>query len=79
MKRRFFENGVTRGGKSLKARKVSFQERYRNSEGEWKLTHCLGINDIPKAILVLSKAYEYLVIGDSLVESGNSGKNGCMA
>jgi len=28
---------------------------------EWKTTYSLDINEIPKAILALSKAYEYLV------------------
>lgn len=71
-----FENEISRGGKILKVKKVSFQKRYKNSEGEWKTTYSLDVNEIPKAILVLSKAYEYLVIGNGAGESGNSIEEG---
>ena len=51
-----FENEIVTGGKTIKIKKVSFQKRYKNSDGEWKTTHSLDVNDIPKAILALSKA-----------------------
>lgn len=60
-----FENEINKGGKTGKIKKVSFQKRYKSSDGEWKSTNSLDINEIPKAILVLSKAYEYLVLGES--------------
>jgi len=56
-----FENEVVKGGKTIAIKKVAFQKRYKNANGEWDSTHSLDINDIPKAILVLNKAYEYLV------------------
>jgi len=71
-----FENEISRGGKTLKVKKVSFQKRYKNSGGEWKTTYSLDVNEIPKAILVLSKAYEYLVIRNGAGESGNSIEEG---
>ena len=43
-------------------RPVSFQRRYMDKEGEWQSTNTLRVNDLPKASLVLQKAYEYLVI-----------------
>ena len=60
-----FENEINRGGKTMKIKKVSFQKRYKSMDGEWKSTNSLDINEIPKAILALSKAYEYLVIWES--------------
>jgi hypothetical protein len=60
-----FENEMNRGGKTMKIKKVSFQKRYKSMDGEWKSTNSLDINEIPKAILALSKAYEYLVIWES--------------
>ena len=60
-----FENEVARNGAKVKIKKVSFQKRYKSSEGEWKTTYSLDVNDIPKAILALSKAYEYLVLGNN--------------
>ena len=71
-----FENEIDRGGKTVKVKKVSFQKRYKNSDGEWKTTHSLDINEIPKAIMALSKAYEYLVLGNTAGESENSAENG---
>jgi len=71
-----FENEIDRGGKTVKVKKVSFQKRYKNSDGEWKTTHSLDINEIPKAIMALSKAYEYLVLGNTDGESENSAENG---
>ena len=47
-----------------KIKKTSIQKRYKSSEGDWKATHSLDKNDIPKMILALSKAYEYLTMGD---------------
>ena len=57
-----FENEIKSNGKIVKLKKVAIQKRYKNSEGEWKSTHSLDKNDIPKLILALSKAYEYLTM-----------------
>jgi len=35
--------------------------RYRDKAGQWKGTNRLSLNDLPKAILALQKAYEYLM------------------
>jgi hypothetical protein len=68
-----FENQINAGGKSISVKKVSFQKRYRNADGEWKSTSSLDQNEIPKAILALSKAYEYLVLADGdSVEGGDT-------
>ncbi|MDE2998587.1 MAG: hypothetical protein OXU79_05840 [Gemmatimonadota bacterium] len=55
-----FENEYNRGKESFNVRTVSFQRSYRDKEGEWHRSSSLKVNDIPKAILVLNKAYEYL-------------------
>ena len=47
-------------GKPTKIPSISFQKRYLDN-GEWKSTTSLGLNDLPKAMLVLLKAYEYLL------------------
>ena len=60
-----FENERDVNGKKMTFKKVSFQKRYKDSDGEWKSTQSLDINDIPKALLALSKAYEYLVLGSA--------------
>jgi hypothetical protein len=59
-----FENEINSNGRVVKIKKTSIQKRYKSSEGDWKATHSLDKNDIPKMILALSKAYEYLTMGD---------------
>jgi len=56
-----FENTIVKNGKTLVIPKVVFQVRYKDKEtGEWKSTTSLSVNDIPKAINALQKAYQML-------------------
>ena len=55
-----FENEYKRGEESFTVRTVSFQRSYLDKEGNWQRTNSLKVNDIPKAVLVLNKAYEFL-------------------
>lgn len=48
------------GERSFTLRKVVFQRHYRDNDGNWKSTHDLRVNDIPKAVIVLNRAYEFL-------------------
>lgn len=41
---------------------VSFERVYKDKKGEWQSTASLRVNDLPKAQVVLGKAYEYLVL-----------------
>ncbi|MBN2067210.1 MAG: hypothetical protein JW744_01955 [Candidatus Diapherotrites archaeon] len=41
---------------------VSFDKRYKDKNDEWKSSSSLKLNDIPKAVLALQKAYEYLAL-----------------
>ena len=54
--------GKSKEGLDVSFRTVSFQRRYMDKNGEWQSTNTLRINDLPKASLVLQKAYEYLVM-----------------
>ena len=54
--------GKSKEGDDVSFRTVSFQRRYKDKNGEWQSTNTLRINDLPKASLVLQKAYEYLVM-----------------
>ena len=57
-----FENEIQQNGKTIKIKKVAFQKRYKAPDGSWKSTSSLDTNDIPKALLCLSLAFEYLVM-----------------
>ena len=63
-----FENEYKRGEESFTVRTVSFQRSYLDKEGNWQTTNSLKVNDIPKAVLVLNKAYEFLT-SNSQVEA----------
>ena len=60
-----FENEINRNGKAVKLKKAVIQKRYKTADDEWKSTYSLDKNDIPKMVLVLSKAFEYLTMTDS--------------
>jgi hypothetical protein len=57
-----FENEIVRDGQTISVKKVAIQKRYKDKDNEWKSTHSLDQNDIPKMMLALSKAYEYLTL-----------------
>ncbi|MBU90400.1 hypothetical protein CMO94_02560, partial [Candidatus Woesearchaeota archaeon] len=54
--------GKNKEGLDVSYKTVSFQRRYMDKKGEWQSTNTLRINDLPKASLVLQKAYEYIVM-----------------
>ena len=56
-----FQNTIHRDGQSVALPKVVIEVRFRDKSGEWKGTNSLSINDLPKAITALQKAYEYLL------------------
>ena len=56
-----FKNIIQKDGKSIQLPKVALEVRYRDKKtGTWKSTNSLSINDIPKAVTALQKAFEYL-------------------
>ena len=57
--------GKNRVGQNVSYRTVSLQRRYMDNKGEWQSTNSLRVNDVPKASLVLQKAYEYIVLKET--------------
>ena len=49
-----------RDGRQIETLSVTLDRRYKDSDGEWKSSGSLREADIPKALLVLAKAYEFL-------------------
>lgn len=47
-------------------RTISLDRTYKDKEGVWKKSSSLRVNDLPKAILVLNKCYEYISIKESV-------------
>ena len=55
-------NGKNKQGDLVEFRTISLQRRYKDKEDNWQSTNSLRINDLPRAVLVLNKAYEYIVL-----------------
>ena len=49
---------------------ISFERAYKDKNDKWQTTNSLRMNDLPKAILVLTKAYEALALTDNIVDEG---------
>ena len=59
-----FQNTTMRNGKPILFPKVVLEVRYKDKTGQWKGTNSLSLNDLPKAILALQKAYDCLMDKD---------------
>lgn len=69
-----FRNTMQHGGKTIEIGKVVLEVRYRDKYDNWKSTHSLSANEIPKAILALQKAYDYLMTKKSdVVKNDDTG------
>ena len=67
-----FRNTIQKNGQEIQLPKVILEVRYKDKAGKWQGTNSLSINDIPKAILALQKAFAYLTEHKSPGQSENS-------
>jgi hypothetical protein len=54
--------GKSQTGEPTEYRTISFERRYKDKTDQWQTSHSLRMNDLPKAALVLTKAYEFLAL-----------------
>ena len=52
-------------GESITYKSISFDRNYKDANDEWQKTNSLRTNDLPKAALVLNKAYEFLMLNNT--------------
>ena len=52
-------------GEDIEFRSVNLQRRYTDKEGNWKSTDSFRINDLPKAVVVMQKAFEYVILKET--------------
>ena len=52
--------GQTKNGGTFESRRVVLDRAFKDAQGQWQNTGSLDMNDLPKAIWTLQKAYEYL-------------------
>jgi len=59
-------------GEETEFKTISLERSYTNKEGQWQSTNNLRVNDLPKANVVLQRAFEYLVLHEQdLFKGGN--------
>ena len=58
--------GKSKEGEDINYKTISLQRRYKDEKGEWQSSNSFRLNDLPKASLVLQKAYEYLVLKEQM-------------
>lgn len=49
---------------------ATIERRYKDAKGNWQSTTSLHASDLPKAILALSKAYEFVALEEVSQETG---------
>jgi len=57
-----WQNEGQRDGEVTQFNTIAIERSYKDKKDVWQKTNSLRINDLPKAALVLTKAYEYLVL-----------------
>jgi len=55
-----FRNRVVKDGKEIELPKVVLEVRYRDKTGRWQSTSAISLRELPKAILALQQAFEWL-------------------
>ncbi len=57
-----FANEVQTAKGKVVVKNVVLQRAFKDKDGNFQNTTSFGINDIPKAVLALNKAYEFLAM-----------------
>lgn len=66
-------NGTSkRTGLTVEYNTIKLERSYKAKEGGWQSTSSLRLNDLPKAALLLNKAYEHLVLRRQDASNGTS-------
>ena len=55
-------NQGQKDGHSVEYKTISIERKYTDKDGNWQSTNSLRVNDLPKASIVLQKAYEHIVL-----------------
>ena len=57
----WLNQGKSQDGKPSQYRTISIQRGYKDKKDQWQNTNSFRINDLPRAALMLTRAYEYIV------------------
>jgi len=56
--------GQNKQGEAVSYNSISLERYYKDKNGEWQNTSSMRTNDLPRAAVVLQKAFEFLVVKD---------------
>lgn len=57
-----WKNNQEKDGKEFSFETISLSRNFKDKDGKWQNTNSMRTNDLPKAAIVLNKAYEYLTL-----------------
>ncbi len=60
-----WKNTSQKDGQDFSFETISLARNFKDKNGDWQSTGTFRLNDLPKAELVLKKAYEFLAIGEA--------------
>ncbi len=60
----WLNKGQKQTGEETEYRTISLERNYKDKEGDWKSSNSMRVNDLPKAVVALQKAYEHLVLAE---------------
>ncbi len=63
--------GKGKNGEAVEYRTISIERSYTDKEDKWQTTNSMRVNDLPKAEVVLKKAYEFLVLKEQELFKGD--------
>ncbi len=55
-------DGKSKDGEETEFKTVKIERSYKDKNDEWQSTNTLNVGDVPKAVLVLKKAYEHIIL-----------------
>lgn len=61
-----WKNAGEKNGSEYAFNTITLSRSYKDKAGQWKTSGSLRLTDLPRAALVLNKAYEHLVISDAV-------------
>jgi len=74
-----FRNTIEKNGQQIPLPKVVLEARYKDKQGNWQGTNSLSMNELPKAMVALRNAYEYLLGPKEQTQSWDSSQTGAAA
>jgi len=67
----WLNKGQRINGEESEYRTISIERSYTDKEGKWQSSNSMRVSDLPKASVVLQKAYEFLVLNEQELFKAN--------